>query len=102
MKTFHVYFVANFKFKGHGPLCDGFKRLHFDTFFRSIQEARAHVVAGFCSEAGWYEGMLIKERTEGRNFPKSKRYFFVWNTDTDEMEEIPEPEIFRDCLNLIS
>ena len=95
-----VYLVAYFKFDDRGAEY-GFKRLHLQTVHIDWLEATTAATTYFCDEGGWYEGSLIEEREVDTNMFHGRRVFYRWNSDTNQMEEMPSPEFFKDVVNLI-
>lgn len=93
-----IFLVAFFKFDGRGPEY-GTKRLHLDSIWNTEEEARKF---SFCDEAGWYEGVLIEERTFGYKdmFFRGKRVWLLMD-ETGKLNEIIQPSWFDNVLNLI-
>ncbi len=95
-----IYLVAHFKSCSQ-DLEKAFKRCHLLTFYTSLEDAKLRAISGFSDEAGWYNGILIEEREEGNPFFHGQRVFYLFDFNTKKFNEIPEPDQFKDCLNLI-
>ena len=91
-----VYLVAFFKFKENAEY--GFTRMHLQHIFKTKEEAIAKM--SFCDEAGWYEGVLIEERSLGDSWCKGQRIWFL-QQEGGSLKEIPEPEFWNDVFNII-
>lgn len=93
-----IYMIAYVKL--HEDSGYGFKRIHFQTFFRNEKEAIDKAKKYFCDEAGFYEGILIEEKEEGNPFYHGKRHYFYWDQNR-KMKKIKEPDYFKNVGNLI-
>ena len=94
-----IFLVAYFKYDKRGPE-HGFDRMHLQTFWSKLEDAKEFSQRYFCDEAGWYEGILIEERKEGQDTFKGIRIFMLRNQDIT-FYEVPEPEYTKNCINLI-
>lgn len=94
-----IYAVAFFKYADLGPEY-GFKRIHLQTFYTSLEEAKAKVGPNFCDEAGWYGGALIEEKVAGNPYHRAPRTFYEQGED-GLLKEVPEPDWYKNIVNLI-
>jgi len=93
-----VYFLAWFKFDDKGPEY-GFKRCHLQTFYTTIENARA-ALRNFDDEAGWYHGVLIEEKKEGNPHYRGHREWYLQQPD-GTLVDMPEPKAWNCIINFI-
>ena len=94
-----IWLTAFFKFNESG--CEyGFERINLQYISKTESDARNMI--SFCDEAGWYEGVLIEERTFDYEdmFFRGKRIWMIQDGNGD-LNEIEEPTSFKNVIHLI-
>ena len=74
-------------------------RIHLETFSDTLENAIKYTINNFTDEAGFYDGVLIEERSMEKPIYRGKRLWY--KLSEGKLMEIEEPSEYKNVFNLI-